>query len=59
MHLHCMGYQEDGTICRAPATIVDRQRSGMVCEEHKLIPPILTAPPKGSMQEVRDKQERL
>jgi hypothetical protein len=27
----CIAYHDDGTICRAPATILDHQRGGMVC----------------------------
>ena len=30
----CIAYQDDGTICRAPATILDHQRGGMVCLQH-------------------------
>ena len=29
-----IAYQDDGTICRAPATILDYQRGGMVCLQH-------------------------
>jgi hypothetical protein len=32
--LTCIAYQDDGTICRAPATILDHQRGGMVCLPH-------------------------
>ena len=34
MHLQCIAYKEDGTICREPATILGQQRGGMVCEAH-------------------------
>jgi hypothetical protein len=30
----CIAYTEDGTICRRPATLLDRQRLGMVCAAH-------------------------
>jgi hypothetical protein len=30
----CIAYTEAGTICRRPATVLDTQRGGMVCEEH-------------------------
>ena len=30
----CIAYTETGTICRRPATVLDTQRGGMVCEEH-------------------------
>jgi hypothetical protein len=30
----CIAYREDGTLCRAPATILDHQRGGMVCLQH-------------------------
>jgi hypothetical protein len=30
----CIAYTEEGTICRQPATILDRQRQGMVCTAH-------------------------
>jgi hypothetical protein len=32
--LTCIAYQEDGSLCRAPATILDHQRGGMVCLQH-------------------------
>jgi len=34
MHLQCIAYKDDGSICRQPATILDEQRGGMVCEAH-------------------------
>ena len=34
--------REDGRVCRAPATIVDRQRGGLVCAAHA---PAAAAPP--------------
>ena len=34
MHLQCIAYRDDGTICRQPATILDVQRGGMVCIDH-------------------------
>jgi hypothetical protein len=30
----CIAYKEDGTLCREPATQLDRQRGGMVCQAH-------------------------
>jgi hypothetical protein len=30
----CIAYREDGTPCRAPASIFDHQRGGMVCLQH-------------------------
>jgi len=30
----CIAYQEDGSLCRAPASILDHQRGGMVCLQH-------------------------
>jgi hypothetical protein len=30
----CIAYQDDGTLCRAPASILDHQRGGMVCLQH-------------------------
>lgn len=30
----CIAYKEDGTICRQPATRLDIQRGGMVCDAH-------------------------
>ena len=30
----CIAYREDGTLCRAPASILDHQRGGMVCLQH-------------------------
>jgi hypothetical protein len=30
----CLAYREDGTLCRAPASILDHQRGGMVCLQH-------------------------
>jgi hypothetical protein len=30
----CIAYTADGWICRQPATIVDRQRGGLVCAAH-------------------------
>jgi hypothetical protein len=32
----CIVYQDDGRLCRAPATILDHQRGGMVCVDHAL-----------------------
>lgn len=31
----CIAYLESGRLCNAPATVVDRQRGGMVCEAHR------------------------
>jgi hypothetical protein len=30
----CVAHQNDGTICRAPATVLDHQLGGMVCRQH-------------------------
>jgi hypothetical protein len=30
----CIAYRDDGTLCRAPASILDHQRGGMVCLQH-------------------------
>jgi hypothetical protein len=30
----CLAYQDDGTLCRAPAAILDHQRGGLVCLRH-------------------------
>ncbi len=30
----CIAYREDGTICGAPASVLDTQRGGMVCTAH-------------------------
>ena len=30
----CIAYKEDGTICDAPACVIDEQRGGMVCVDH-------------------------
>lgn len=30
----CLVYREDGRVCREPATILDRQRHGLVCAAH-------------------------
>jgi hypothetical protein len=30
----CIAYQDDGSLCRAPATILDHQRGDMVCLQH-------------------------
>ena len=30
----CIAYEDDGTLCRAPASILDHQRGGMVCLQH-------------------------
>jgi hypothetical protein len=30
----CIADQDDGTLCRAPASILDHQRGGMVCLQH-------------------------
>ena len=30
----CIAYREDGRICGRPATVIDQQRGGMVCQEH-------------------------
>jgi hypothetical protein len=30
----CIAYGADGTLCRAPACILDHQRGGMVCLQH-------------------------
>jgi hypothetical protein len=30
----CIAYQEDGSLCRAPASILDWQRGGLVCRDH-------------------------
>ena len=32
----CIAYWEDGTLCRAPARILDDQRGGMVCLDYAL-----------------------
>jgi hypothetical protein len=40
----CIAYQADGTLCRAPASILDRQRGGMVCDAHGLLAPAPTQP---------------
>jgi hypothetical protein len=32
--LTCIAYQDDGSLCRAPATLLDHQRGGMVCLQH-------------------------
>jgi hypothetical protein len=32
----CLADRDDGTPCRAPATILDHQRGGMVCRDHDL-----------------------
>jgi hypothetical protein len=31
----CIAYLGDGRICGAPATHLDIQRGGMICDEHK------------------------
>jgi len=30
----CIVYKEDGTLCGAPACVIDQQRGGMVCVDH-------------------------
>jgi hypothetical protein len=30
----CIAYRDDGTLCRAPATILDLERGGLVCWRH-------------------------
>jgi hypothetical protein len=30
----CIAYQDDGSLCRAPANILDHQRGGLVCLRH-------------------------
>jgi hypothetical protein len=30
----CIASREEGALCRAPATILDHQRGGMVCLQH-------------------------
>jgi hypothetical protein len=30
----CIAYQDDGTLCRAEAHILDHQHGGMVCRQH-------------------------
>jgi len=30
----CFAYNEDGSICRKPATVLDPQRGCLVCSEH-------------------------
>jgi hypothetical protein len=30
----CIAYRDDGTLCRAPASILDHQLGGMVCPQH-------------------------
>jgi hypothetical protein len=27
----CLAYRDDGSLCRAPARILDHQRGGLVC----------------------------
>jgi hypothetical protein len=33
-YIPCIAYTAEGFLCRAPATILDKQRHGMVCAEH-------------------------
>jgi hypothetical protein len=42
----CIVYRDDGTLCRAPAAILDPQRGGMVCVRHA--PPV---PPPEQQEE--------
>ena len=30
----CIASRDDGTLCRAPASILDHQRGGLVCLQH-------------------------
>ncbi len=30
----CIAYLEDGSLCRAPAEVLDQQMGGLVCREH-------------------------
>jgi hypothetical protein len=32
----CIAYQDDGRRCRAPASILDHHRGGLVCLDHAL-----------------------
>ena len=32
--MKCIAYTDDGTICRLPATVLDQERGGMVCDDH-------------------------
>lgn len=34
----CIAYRDDGAICKAPATVLDTQRGGMVCRAHAPAP---------------------
>ena len=43
-HISCIAYREDGDICGQPATVLDRQRHGMVCTAHALPRTEETAP---------------
>ena len=37
MMVKCIAYNEDGTICRRPATALDKKRGGMICTEHYVV----------------------
>jgi hypothetical protein len=30
----CPAYRDDGTLCHAPAVVLDHQRGGLVCPQH-------------------------
>src|SRR5213083_375805 len=32
--LHCIAYTKSGNICSRPASVLDKQRGGMVCQVH-------------------------
>jgi len=34
----CIAYNTQGNICGAPATQIDKQRGGMVCDQHAPTP---------------------
>ena len=33
--MNCIAYNDDGTICEQPGVMVDEQRGGAVCAQHK------------------------
>jgi len=33
-HFTCVAYNDDGRLCRQPATVLDPQRGGFICERH-------------------------
>ena len=41
----CIAYKDDGTLCRQQATMLDRRRHGMVCQDHAPQPQVRVQQP--------------